>query len=81
MDTLVFVDGQADCMQTHQFGFSAARYTCERTGDKMTFTSTMNSSVEGTISWSGTIDGHSISGEFYWPKEQMTFAFTGKVIG
>jgi hypothetical protein len=37
--------------------------------------------VEGTISWSGTIDGQNIIGEFYWPKEEMTFAFVGEVIG
>lgn len=76
-DTLIFDQGRVDCMQTHRYGFGAADYSCEKDGDKLTFKTTMTSTQEGSISWTGTVEGDRVSGEFYWPKEKMTFRFTG----
>jgi hypothetical protein len=80
-DTLVFQDGQLDCLHTHTWGFSAGAYTCTKEGDSFPFQSTLASPSEGTIQWTGKVDGDKVSGQFFWPKEDMTFKFTGIIQG
>jgi hypothetical protein len=70
-----------DCRGTQQWGFEAADYKCTENDREITFESTMVSATEGTTKWSGIVRGSHIEGEFYWPKEDMTFRFSGELKG
>jgi hypothetical protein len=79
-DHLTFVSGSFESMGCRPFGFTPVAYTAAADGDATTFTATSTSLTEGSIAWSGRIDGDQIDGNATWTKEgqdPMSWTYTG----
>jgi len=67
-DQLVFADGTFRSTACDKYGFAAVPYEAKQEGDKTTFTATAKSAKQGTMRWSGTVQGDSVSGEATWDR-------------
>jgi hypothetical protein len=65
-DDLIFADGTFRSTACDKYGFTAAAYEAKQDGDKTTFTATAKSAKQGTMVWTGTVQGDAVSGEASW---------------
>ena len=68
-DTLVFTTDTFESVACREWGFGVASYTTATEDGVIRFTSTATSPKEGSIQWTGTVDGGQIKGEYVWKKE------------
>ncbi|MBS1911144.1 MAG: hypothetical protein JST22_04085 [Bacteroidetes bacterium] len=68
-DELAFANGRMHSKGCDQYGFGDAPYTATVSGDSVHFTATTTSPKEGSIAWSGTVVGETLSGTFVWTKQ------------
>ncbi len=81
-DTLIFKDGMFTSTDCEQYGFKAAPYSATEQDGVISFESQATSDTEGTVAWSGTVDGGNISGTFVWTKpgqDAIEYTYSGKV--
>jgi hypothetical protein len=67
-DDLMFADGTFRSTACDAYGFTAAPYEGKQEGDKSTFTANAKSPKQGTMSWTGTVQGDAVSGEATWSR-------------
>jgi hypothetical protein len=68
-DTLIFATGTFRSTACDEYGFTAAPYATSEGEMGLEFSATASSETEGTIAWTGTVEGDAIHGSFTWTKE------------
>jgi hypothetical protein len=68
-DLLSFQNGMFHSSSCDEWGFGKGAYTTEETGDAISFRATTTSAKDGSMVWTGTVQGRSIKGSYLWTKE------------
>ena len=68
-DVLTFNDGTFHSSSCDEWGFGKGEYTTEAKEDSISFEATTTSEKDGTMVWTGTIQGDTINGSYYWSKK------------
>ena len=80
-DTLTFTNGSFQSLACIPWGFGAATYTATGETEATGFNAVCTSEKEGTMTWTGTIDGDKINGTTVWTKEgqdPITYVWMGE---
>ncbi|MFN0152552.1 MAG: hypothetical protein ACKVU1_17760 [bacterium] len=83
VDRLSFLNAMFVSSECIQYGFTASGYAAAVMGDAVTFEVLATSAGEGTISWTGVIEGDAIEGRMVWELEgkgAATYTFTGALL-
>ena len=67
-DTFVFQDGTFQSAACEPYGFEPASYTATEEGNAVTFHAKAESSNEGTMTWTGAMNGEELTGTAIWTK-------------
>lgn len=67
-ESFVFQDGTFDPLQCHPWGFGASPYTARQEGEAVRFESVTTSEKEGSMKWTGTVQGERMEGTMVWTK-------------
>jgi len=85
-DEIIFSDGLFRSTDCDQYGFNSAKYTTVMDKNKINFSATTTSQTEGSIQWSGTLDGDNLTAIFFWHKKRKfwfdikkNYWFKGKI--
>ena len=81
-DQFVFTGGTFRSTACDAYGFGPAEYIATVNGDAITFEANAVSVKEGTMKWSGTIQGERVTGTTRWSKpgkKPAEYWFNGKL--
>jgi hypothetical protein len=67
-DTFTFKDGRFRSSACDHYGFGDAPYTVKEEGGKMVVTAETTSKKQGTMAWTLTVDGDTLTGVSVWKK-------------
>ena len=67
-DTFTFKDGRFHSTACDKYGFGDAPYAVKQDGGKMVVTAETTSKKEGTMTWTLTVDGDTLTGVSVWKK-------------
>jgi hypothetical protein len=67
-DTFVFKEGRFRSTACDRYGFGDAHYAVKQDGGKMVVTAETTSKKEGTMTWTLTVDGDTLTGVSIWKK-------------
>ncbi len=68
-EKLIFNAGTLESDLCYLWGFTKSAYTATKEGKKIKFETTMTSPAEGTMHWTGAVEGEHLDGEMVWHKE------------
>lgn len=68
-DVLTFENGTFHSSSCDEWGFNKGEYTVEEKGNSISFQATTTSENDGTLVWTGTIQGDTINGSYNWSKK------------
>ena len=68
-ETLTFSGGMLESDLCFLWGFGKAAYTSKKDGKAIQYDATMTSSTEGTMHWTGSVEGDKLTGDMIWHKE------------
>ena len=67
-DTFVFKEGRFRSTACDRYGFGDAPYAVKEDGGKMVVTAETTSKKQGTMTWTLTVDGDTLTGVSVWKK-------------
>lgn len=80
-DALTFSGGNFESLGCRLWGFAPAAYQSTTEGSGTTFTTVATSPTEGTMTWTGVVEGDHIRGTALWSKvgqDDITYPFDGQ---
>ncbi len=81
VEQVTFKDSIFDNLQCHQYGFTSTTYTTKKSGESFSFEAEMPSTSEGSMTWTGMVNGDNIEGTMVWKKAgqpDLQYTFNGK---
>ncbi len=82
-DEISFEEGGFSSIECDRYGFGASTYETNQRDTTTIFKSTLISENEGTVKWSGIIDGEHVLGKFVWTKDGQktkSYRYSGSLI-
>ena len=79
-EELIFRGGKVDAPVCHLYGFQAASYQTVNNAGVISFSFTNDSEDEGTLYFTGMVNGEKICGTYLWKKEgreDLVYRFEG----
>lgn len=67
-DELTFANGRFHSKACDQYGFGAAPYKVTKSAEGVSFEAVTHSDKEGTMTWTGKLDGATLEGTALWTK-------------